>query len=80
LIKTKYSEYLGFNFKEAVKQYCNRVNENDSLPFVFREIGRWWCNNPTKKEKKKLIFLQFKTKKLCLENASIEIQKSISRS
>jgi AAA+ ATPase superfamily predicted ATPase len=45
------SEFMGHAFEDICKQYLIRLNVGDKLPFLFKEIGRWWGGNPiTKKE------------------------------
>ena len=44
------NEYVGHIFEEVCIQYLFRMNQNFNLPFVVEKFGKWWGNNPIKKQ------------------------------
>lgn len=51
------SAYMGSIFEQICLQHMKRMNAKFELPFVFREIGRWWGNNPLKKRQEEIDIL-----------------------
>ncbi len=49
--------YMGGIFEQICLQYMKRVNAKFELPFVFRDVGRWWGNNPLKKRQEEIDML-----------------------
>ena len=49
-IKPQIAAYLGGVFEEICKQYLWRLNIAKQTPILFTDAGRWWGNNPKKKE------------------------------
>lgn len=49
-IVNQISAYMGSVFEEICKQYLWRLNLNKKLVISFTAAGRWWGNNPEKKE------------------------------
>lgn len=45
-IQPQISNYMGLVFEEICKQYLNVQNGMGKTPFFFKNIGRWWGNNP----------------------------------
>jgi hypothetical protein len=50
IVAPKLNEYMGGIFEQMCIEYLNRNNNTDKLPFPFFEIGRWWGNDPKKKQ------------------------------
>ena len=38
--------YLGHIFEDVCREYMKRQNANQTLPFMFDGIGRWWGTDP----------------------------------
>ena len=49
-IKPQIPAYMGSVFEEICKQYLWRQNIAKQTPILFTDAGRWWGNNPKKKE------------------------------
>lgn len=49
-IMSQMSMYMGYIFEEICKQYMWRLNIKNETPFVFTELGKWWGNDPIRKE------------------------------
>ena len=49
-IEPHISAFLGPVFEDICKQYLWHQNIADKLPFSFHDAGRWWGNNPKKRE------------------------------
>ena len=49
-IKPQIPAYVGGVFEEICKQYLWRMNTAKETPIMFTDAGRWWGNNPKKKE------------------------------
>jgi len=50
VIKPQIAAYMGGVFEEICKQYLWRKNLAKQTPLLFTDAGRWWGNNPIKKE------------------------------
>jgi AAA+ ATPase superfamily predicted ATPase len=80
------SEYMGHIFEDVCRQYMIRRNANESLPFVFDGIGRWWGGNPTFKRQEEIdliamggqgaIFCECKWRN---EKAGVELLEELQR-
>ena len=46
--------YIGRVFEDACRSYMRRQNGNQSLPFMFDGIGRWWGTNPETKAQEEI--------------------------
>ena len=42
--------YEGYAFERVCRQWLQRANQNDALPFLATEFGSWWGTNPAKRE------------------------------
>lgn len=42
--------YEGYAFERVCRQWLQRANQNDVLPFLATEFGSWWGMNPAKRE------------------------------
>ncbi|MGL4484888.1 MAG: ATP-binding protein [Anaerovoracaceae bacterium] len=49
LVNDEYSSYMGLIFEDICKQYLWEKNREKELPFIVKELGRWWGNNPNTK-------------------------------
>lgn len=56
-IEPFFPAYMGGIFEQICLQYMKRRNAKFELPFVFREIGRWWGNNPIRKRQEEIDIL-----------------------
>ena len=51
IIDERINEYVSYAFETICKEYIIRLNMQDKLPFVARNIGKWWgTNNLTKSQ------------------------------
>jgi hypothetical protein len=48
------NEYVGHIFEEVCIEYLIRMNQNFNLPFVVEKFGKWWGNNPIKKQQEEI--------------------------
>ena len=46
--------YIGHRFEQVCTQYIIQEAYNGELPFYAEEIGRWWDNNPIKKQQEEI--------------------------
>ncbi|QTA38525.1 AAA family ATPase [Thermosipho ferrireducens] len=53
-IKPFINDYLGLVFENIAFEYLKRINGKEKLPFVFEKIGKWWGNNPIKKQEEEI--------------------------
>ncbi|MDR1193080.1 MAG: ATP-binding protein [Peptococcaceae bacterium] len=49
-IESQISGFMGAVFEEICKQYLWRQNVAKRAPILFTDAGRWWGNNPKKRE------------------------------
>ena len=49
-IKTQIPAFMGAVFEEICIQYLWKQNIAKQTPILFNDAGRWWGNNPTKRE------------------------------
>jgi AAA+ ATPase superfamily predicted ATPase len=49
-IEPHISTYMGGVFEEICKQYLWLLRERRTVPVEFSDLGRWWGNDPVKKE------------------------------
>ena len=56
------NDHLGRTFEECVKQYMWRAQKDRILPISFREIGRWWGNNPKEQREEEIDFIAIGSK------------------
>jgi AAA+ ATPase superfamily predicted ATPase len=49
-IKPQITAYMGGVFEEICKQYLWKLNIAKQTPILFTDAGRWWGNDPKKKE------------------------------
>ena len=53
-IKPFINEYFGPVFEDIAFEYLKRMNKKGKLPFVFEKIGKWWGNNPIKRQEEEI--------------------------
>ena len=56
-VETQIAAYMGFVFEEICKQYLWQENLKGNLPIDFTDMGRWWGNDPVKKEQTEIDIL-----------------------
>ncbi|WP_425357482.1 ATP-binding protein [Leadbettera azotonutricia] len=66
IIESGLSTYMGRIFEEICKQFLWRENAADPRPFVFQSIGRWWGNDPLRKEEAEIDLVAFQGKESAL--------------
>ena len=49
--------FMGEVFEEICKEWLWRSNAQHKLPFLFSNCGRWWGNNPKRKEEQEIDIL-----------------------
>lgn len=59
LIKKEIDHYIGPIFEEICIEFLTKKNKKMDLPFVFNKIGRWWGNNPVKKQQEEIDIIAF---------------------
>ncbi len=53
-IEPFFSGYLGYVFEQVCMQFLIESNKKDKLPIVINKIGKWWGNNPIKKQQEEI--------------------------
>jgi|LGOV01.1.fsa_nt_gb AAA+ ATPase superfamily predicted ATPase len=53
-VLTNINEFVGHIFEEICIQYLLRKNQNYELPFIIEKMGKWWGNNPIKKQQEEI--------------------------
>lgn len=56
-VKGQINAYMGIIFEEICRQYLWKENLAGRLPMVFTDIGRWWGNDPVRKEEAEIDLL-----------------------
>lgn len=56
-IKPELNDFLGNTFEKICIDYLKHKNKKMELPFVFEKIGRWWGNNPIKRQQEEIDIL-----------------------
>jgi AAA+ ATPase superfamily predicted ATPase len=56
-IEPHLNDFMGGVFEEICKQWLWRKNRKGALPIEFTDLGRWWGNNPHKREEAELDIL-----------------------
>ena len=51
------SNHTGRTFEECAKQFMWRALKEKKLPITFKEIGRWWGNNPKERREEEIDFI-----------------------
>lgn len=51
--------HIGFAFEECAKQYLWRALAKKKMPVSYKEIGRWWGNNPKERREEEIDILAF---------------------
>ena len=46
--------YMGFIFEKIAQEYLWELAARDDAPFFFFKLGRWWGNNPVKKQQEEI--------------------------
>ena len=49
-VKPKISDYMGYVFEKMCTEYIYQEQVFLTLPFIPEKIGKWWGNDPTRKE------------------------------
>jgi AAA+ ATPase superfamily predicted ATPase len=62
-IETELDAYMGKVFEDIALQYLWRVNGSAALPFVFNNAGRWWGNDPVRKQEAEIDIIAHDGKK-----------------
>ena len=44
-IKQNYNTYLGHVFEQVATEFLNEMKTNQTLPFTYTSIGKWWFKN-----------------------------------
>jgi len=58
-IKPYFNSYVGLIFEDIAMQYITLQNQKGKLPFVAEHIGKWWGNNPIKKQEEEIDIAAF---------------------
>ena len=61
-VKSYIDDFMGFVFELICTDYMNLKLGQDSLPFFYSQIGRWWGNNPEKKRQEEIDILAYHQK------------------
>lgn len=56
-IEPYFNEYMSAVFEEISKQYLWKQLVEGKRNVMFYDLGRWWCNNPKRKEEAKIDIL-----------------------
>lgn len=48
-VKPAINDFMGSIYEEMCKQYLQRQNRQNLLPFKLQNLGRWWGNNPLRR-------------------------------
>lgn len=48
-IKPTINDFMGLIFEEMCKQYLQKQNHNNALPFKIQKMGRWWGNDSVRR-------------------------------
>jgi AAA+ ATPase superfamily predicted ATPase len=57
VFKEQLSSHVGHAFEKCAVQYMWRLLQREQAPIPFREIGRWWGNNPTERREEEIDFI-----------------------
>ncbi|MCR4429962.1 MAG: ATP-binding protein [Tepidanaerobacteraceae bacterium] len=58
-IKKELNHYIAPIFEEICIEFLAKMNKKMALPFVFDKIGRWWGNNPLKKQEEEIDIIAY---------------------
>jgi len=61
-IELHISDFMGKVFEDICKQYLWKLNISGNSPIEFMDVGRWWGNNPIKKQEAEVDILAFDNK------------------
>lgn len=53
-ILPEFNTYLGSSFENVCMEYLVRMDSQDKTPFTIEKLGRWWGNNPAKKQQEEI--------------------------
>lgn len=56
-IQPELNDFLGNTFEKICIDYLKHKNKKGELPFIFERVGRWWGNNPIKKQQEEIDIL-----------------------
>lgn len=57
MIEPQLPAFMGYVFEDICKQFLDEIYKE--LPFYYTKIGRWWGNNPAKKQEEEIDILAF---------------------
>lgn len=57
VFNTQLSAHVGRAYEECAKQYMWRAQKSKTVPIPFTKIGKWWGNNPHKKQEEEIDFI-----------------------
>jgi len=63
-IEPQISEFMGEAFEDICKQWLWQKNFEGSLPFRFKDCGRWWGTNPSIKAEQEIDLLAYSKDKV----------------
>ena len=58
-IESNLPDFMGQVFEKICMQYLTQLNAKDKLEFSFKEIGRWWGNNPVLRTEQEIDILAY---------------------
>ncbi|SDN56261.1 ATP-binding protein [Acetanaerobacterium elongatum] len=61
-IETQIPDFMGKVFEDICKQWLWRENASGNLPIEFVELGRWWGNDPIRRQEAEIDILAFEDK------------------
>lgn len=53
-IEPELTAYMGFIFEKIAQEYLWELAARGDAPFFFFKLGRWWGNNPVKKQQEEI--------------------------
>ena len=59
VVSGQFNSHIGRAFEECAKQYMWRMQKNGGLPLLFKDIGRWWGNNPRERREEEIDFIAY---------------------
>lgn len=59
-VEPQLNTFMGLVFEDICKQYLEEQLKNDTAPFFYGNIGRWWGNNPKLKRQEEIDIMTFR--------------------
>jgi uncharacterized protein len=59
VVEKQLDSHIGYAFEECAKQYMWRALKAKKAPISFKNIGRWWGNNPKERREEEIDFIAF---------------------